>query len=165
MSAQASRSSSRDALHGSGAAGMSSAFKMTGASIQVRQREAFEMLAARVKVLERKVAAQKEYIKVMERDTAAIRMGSVVPKEVVDHLEDHFAHFESEAKRVPALEDEILSLRQTVDHAAAALEASELENKRLRAELEAAKAAGGGGGGLADVASEADAAAAIHPTY
>ena len=90
------------------------------------------MMAARVKVLEKKSAAQADYIRVLERDTELLRTGAVVPKHVVDSLEEHFAHFEVEAKRVPALEEELAVLRDAVETAARALAHAEEENQQLR---------------------------------
>ena len=109
------RSSSRETVSAAAMSGL----KMSGASIQVRQREAFEMMAARVKVLEKKSAAQADYIRVLERDTELLRTGAVVPKHVVDSLEEHFAHFEVEAKRVH-IEEELAVLRDAVETAASA---------------------------------------------
>ena len=64
------------------------------------------------------------------------RTGKVVPKEVVDGLEEHFAAMERDAKRVPGLETELKNREDAVAQTTALLLSAQEEVTTLRARVE-----------------------------
>ena len=81
--------------------------KVEGLSFPAKQQVLLVESRATNQRLQRKIADLEAYVRVLEADTEMLRSGKVVPREVVDGLEEYFADKEIQARRVPELEKQL----------------------------------------------------------
>ena len=116
-------------------AGRANFLEVSGSSVQAKHRKLFDALRLKNVQLESRCIALQEYVKVLERDTEMLRTGRVVPREVVDELEEFFAKKEIEARRVPELEMKLAGATEAAAEARRRLKEAEEQVETLQAAI------------------------------